>query len=57
MARLEVLTPEQIADPDLARMAAASRDEMYGVYGHCPDRVRAVRDRPRALGEGAGAVR
>ena len=37
MARLEVLKPEQIADPELARMAEASRDEMYGVYGHCPD--------------------
>jgi hypothetical protein len=37
MARLEVLKAEQIADPELAGMAAASGDEMYGVYGHCPD--------------------
>jgi hypothetical protein len=37
MARLEVLKPEQIADPELSRMAEASGDEMYGVYGHCPD--------------------
>jgi hypothetical protein len=37
MARLQVLRPEQIADPDLRAMANASGDEMYGVYGHCPD--------------------
>ena len=37
MARLDVLTPEQIADPELRRMAEASGDEMYGVYGHCPE--------------------
>ena len=37
MARLQVLAPAQIADPELRRMAEASGDEMYGVYGHCPD--------------------
>lgn len=37
MARLDVLAPEQIADPELRRMAEASGDEMYGVYGHCPE--------------------
>jgi hypothetical protein len=37
MARLEVLAPAQIADSELRRMAEASGDEMYGVYGHCPD--------------------
>jgi hypothetical protein len=37
MARLEVLAPERIADPELRRMAEASGDEMYGVYGHCPE--------------------
>lgn len=37
MARLESLRPEAIADPELRRMAQASGDEMYGVYGHCPE--------------------
>jgi Carboxymuconolactone decarboxylase family len=37
MARLDVLAPEQLADPELRRMAEASGDEMYGLYGHCPE--------------------
>ena len=37
MARLEVLAPAAIADPELRRMAEASGDEMYGIYGHCPE--------------------
>ncbi len=37
MARLEILRPDAIADPELRRMALASGDEMYGVYGHCPE--------------------
>jgi hypothetical protein len=36
MARPEILDPDAIADPELRRMALASGDEMYGVYGHCP---------------------
>jgi hypothetical protein len=41
MARLEVLSPSQIEDPDLRAMLEASGDEMYGVYGHCPDLFKA----------------
>ena len=41
MARLEVLAPSQITDPELRRMAEASGDDMYGVYGHCPDLFKA----------------
>ena len=37
MARLRVLPADQIADPELRRMAEASGDDMYGVYGHCPE--------------------
>ena len=37
MARLEVLAPSQIGDPELRAMLETSGDEMYGVYGHCPD--------------------
>ncbi len=37
MARLRVLSPAEIADPELRRMAEASGDEMYGVYGHRPE--------------------
>ena len=37
MARLEILPPEQIADPELRRMAEASGDERFGVYGHCSE--------------------
>jgi len=37
MARLEILPPDAIDDPELRRMALASGDEMYGVYGHCPE--------------------
>ncbi len=41
MARLEVLTADQIRDPELRAMMEASGDEMYGVYGHCPDLFKA----------------
>ena len=41
MARLEVLAPSRIADPELRAMAEASGDEMYGVYGHCPELFKA----------------
>ena len=41
MARLEVLSPSQIQDPELRAMLEASGDEMYGVYGHCPDLFKA----------------
>ena len=37
MARLRVLSPAELADPDLRAMMEASGDEMFGVYGHCPD--------------------
>ena len=37
MARLEILRADAITDPELRRMALASGDEMYGVYGHCPE--------------------
>lgn len=37
MARLRVLSPEELVDPDLRAMMEASGDEMFGVYGHCPD--------------------
>ena len=33
MARVRVLTAAEIDDPDLAAMARASGDEMYGVFG------------------------
>jgi hypothetical protein len=41
MARLEVLAADRIEDADLRAMAAASGDEMYGVYGHCPELFKA----------------
>ncbi len=37
MARLEVLAPEAVTDPDLrGMMQATGGDEMFGVYGHHP---------------------
>ena len=41
MARLEILRPDAIADPELRGMAEASGDEMYGVYGHAPELFKA----------------
>lgn len=41
MARLAVLSPEQVDDPGLRAMLEATGDEMFGVYGHCPDLFRA----------------
>jgi carboxymuconolactone decarboxylase family protein len=41
MARLQVLSASQIEDPDLRAMLEASGDEMYGVYGHCPELFKA----------------
>ena len=41
MAHLEVLTPHAIQDPDLRAMLLASGDEMFGVYGHCPEAFKA----------------
>ena len=40
MARIRVLPPEAITDPDVAAMARATGDEMFGVYGHCPDALK-----------------
>jgi hypothetical protein len=37
MARLTVLAPHEMTDPELRRAMEASGDEMLGVYGHCPD--------------------
>ncbi len=36
MAHLPPLAPEQIADPELARLSRVSGDEMVGVYAHAP---------------------
>jgi hypothetical protein len=41
MARLEVLSADRIHDADLRAMLEASGDEMFGVYGHCPDLFKA----------------
>ncbi|HLF48723.1 MAG TPA: hypothetical protein VJA45_05060 [Methylomirabilota bacterium] len=41
MARLEALTASQIDDPELRAMLEASGDEMFGIYGHCPDLFKA----------------
>ena len=41
MAYLEVLTPHAMRDPDLRAMLQASGDEMFGVYGHCPEAFKA----------------
>jgi hypothetical protein len=41
MARLDVLKPSQVADPEVRAMLEASGDEMYGVYGHCPELFKA----------------
>ena len=40
MARIPVLAPAAIADPELAEMARTTGDEMFGVYGHCPDALK-----------------
>jgi hypothetical protein len=37
MARLKVLAPHEIADAELAALAAATGDEVFGVYGHAPE--------------------
>ena len=37
MARLRVLQPEEIDHPVLRKMMSESGDEMFGVYGHCPE--------------------
>jgi hypothetical protein len=41
MARVRALSAAEIADPELAAMREASGDEMYGVYGHCPELFKA----------------
>lgn len=41
MARLRVLSARELADAELRRMMEASGDEMFGVYGHCPDLLKA----------------
>ena len=41
MARLDVLKPSRVADPEVRAMLEASGDEMYGVYGHCPELFKA----------------
>ena len=41
MARLPALSAAEITDPELRAMREASGDEMYGVYGHCPELFKA----------------
>jgi hypothetical protein len=41
MARLEVLGADGIHDAELRGMYEASGDEMFGVYGHCPELFKA----------------
>jgi alkylhydroperoxidase family enzyme len=35
------MAPNAIQDPDLRAMLLASGDEMFGVYGHCPEAFKA----------------
>lgn len=49
MARVRVLTAAEIGNADLAAMAQASGDEMYGVFGHCPEAFKAFLDFYRPL--------
>jgi len=38
MARIRTLTPDEITDPELkAWMIRSGGDDVFGVYGHCPD--------------------
>jgi hypothetical protein len=41
MARVRALSAAEIADPELRAMRETSGDEMYGVYGHCPELFKA----------------
>jgi len=37
MARLKVLSADEISDLDLRALMEESGDESFGIYGHCPD--------------------
>jgi alkylhydroperoxidase family enzyme len=52
MAHLAVLTPHAIQDPALRAMLLASGDEMFGVYGHCPEAFKAFLQFYRPLKDG-----
>lgn len=42
VARIDVLSPDEIADPQLREMmSSALGDEMFGVYGHRPELLKA----------------
>lgn len=41
MARIEALSAAALGDPELRALREASGDEMYGVYGHCPELFKA----------------
>ncbi len=41
MARVRVLQPDEITDASIAAMARETGDEMFGVYGHCPEALKA----------------
>ena len=56
MAYLEVLTPHAMRDPDLRAMLQASGDEMFGVYGHCPEAFKAFLQFYRPLKYGGGVT-
>lgn len=45
MARLEVLAPDAVDNPDLREMMRATGgDEMFGVYGHHPEMFKSFLD-------------
>ncbi len=41
MARIKVLSADEIHDPSLRDMMKETNDEMFGVYGHCEELFKA----------------
>ena len=42
MTRVRALSPDEITDPELrALMIRSGNDDVFGVYGHCPDILKA----------------
>ena len=38
--RVRLLRPDEISDPEIAALARETGDEMFSVYGHCPDALK-----------------
>ena len=41
MVQIRILSAKEICDPELREMMEASGDQIFGIFGHCPEAFKA----------------